>query len=523
MAVMRSRRVFGACLVAFACAVAGSAVVARGTTSRATSWGTFAHVAAGNITTSAARQTVAQNYDALALRGNVTSELLSDLHQRRAGIVLLTYEKAAGLNGAEANDFRTTHPTWLARDASGNVIHPRSDVSTTLGDLTNADFRAWSAQKFAAEVGLGADGAFIDTLGAFFPSDFYTARPYVAGQAVTDAAWRDGSVDLIRRIKAATGRLVIANGFGLGSGATYFPAAADADQLIAAADGVQIENFTRAADAAPTTYRAADKWDQDLAFLESLGTRGKIAFAYTKLKSAASASELATVRDYAVGSFLAAFAPGRSYFGFDDGLAIPQVSSDPAWARNLGLPTGARARSGTDGWSRPFQTGLLTVRVATAPVVSATPTSTSTSTSTSTTSPSTTSTSTTSTTRPPTTTTSTTRPPTTTTSTTAPPTGRYVRVLSPNGGEQWKLGQPHTVSFSGNQIAGYSVVVYLLRNGTLAATIGSATAGSNSQGSITWTPPTNTQPGSAYTVQAVVRGVSPSPSDTSDAPFSLVA
>jgi hypothetical protein len=351
---------------------------ARGVTAAASNWGTFAHLATGDLGATADRQAVAQRYDVIALRGNLTSDILSDLHARRSGIVLLAYEKAAGLNNAEVDALTRDHPDWIAHDRNGDVIHPQSVADTTLGDLTNADFRVWQASKMADEVRLGADGAFIDTLGAYFPDNFYSNRPYVGGVAITDAAWRDGSVDLITKVKLATGRMVIANGFGLGTGAAYASAAADADRLIGAADGVQIESFTRSGNAAADQYITADKWDQDLAFLELLGARGKIALAYTKVKTAASPAQLTALRDYGVGSFLLAFAPGRSYYGFDDGAPIPSVASDVAWARGLGSPTGARTRSGTDGWSRPFQGGTLSVRVANPPVVSGGPSATTT-------------------------------------------------------------------------------------------------------------------------------------------------
>jgi hypothetical protein len=163
---------------------------------------------------------------------------------------------------------------------------------------------------------------------------------------------------------------VIANGFGLGSGNAYFLASADADQLIAAADGVQIEGFTRWGDASPGQFRKAAQWDQDLAYLELLGARGKLALAYTKVNNGGTDAALTSLRDYGLASFLEAFAPGRSYFGFDDGRRIPAISSDAPWAKALRAPAGARSRAGSNGWVRLFQTGKLTVKVASAPVVS---------------------------------------------------------------------------------------------------------------------------------------------------------
>jgi hypothetical protein len=356
-----------AALVGAVTLAATQSLVAHGAPSGG--WGTFVQVATKDLDAGAVRQSVAQAYSTVVLRGPITSSLVTDLHQRRSGIVLLAYDKAAGLNAADVQALTRAHPDWIAHAANGAVIHPRNIPDTTLADLTNPDFRAWQAQQIAAEVRAGADGTFVDTLGAYFPSDFYTARPVVNGAAVTDAAWRDGSVDLIRKVKSLTGKPLVANGFGLGSGQAYYAAAASADLLIAAADGVQIEGFTRWGGAAVGFFRTKAQWDQDLAFLELLGARGKTVLAYTKVAAGASAAQLTSLRDYALGSFLVAFAPGKASFGFDDGKRIPTVVSDPAWARALGAPTGLRSRVDSRGWQRPFGASTLTVLRAAAPSV----------------------------------------------------------------------------------------------------------------------------------------------------------
>jgi hypothetical protein len=350
-------------------AVTGRSMIANGATNPATGWGTFAHIATNDLTTTAAKQTVTQNYNLIALRGPLTAALFTDLHGRRSGITLLAYEKAAGLSAADVKAVSASHPEWIAKDRQGNVIHPDSIPDTTLADLTNAGFRAWQAQQMAGEVAMGADGAFIDTLGAYFPTEFYTSKPWINGAVVTDEAWRDGSADLIRRVKAATGKLVIANGFGLGSGNAYAKSPADSDVLIDAADGVQIEQFTRGGDAPVAQFRKANQWEMDMALVQLLGARGKIALAYTKVNDGGTAAELTSLRDYGLGSFLMAFAPGNAYFGFDDGKRIPTVTSDVAWATSLRSATSTKSAAGTNTWSRPFQGGKLTVKVATAPVV----------------------------------------------------------------------------------------------------------------------------------------------------------
>ena len=244
---------------------------ARGAPAPAPAFGTFVHVATNDLGTASARQAVADAYSIVILRGQLSSSIFADLRQRRPGIVLLAYEKSAGLNASDVSTIAANHPEWIARDASGAAIHPRNIPGTSLGDLTNAGFRAYQASRIAAEVRMGADGAFLDTLGTYFPPDFYTGRPTVAGRLVTDRAWRDGSVDLVRRVKAATDGTVIVNAFGLGTGNAYARSPADADVLIAAADGVQIEGFTRWGDAPAGQVRRTNQWDQDLALVELLG------------------------------------------------------------------------------------------------------------------------------------------------------------------------------------------------------------------------------------------------------------
>ena len=356
---------------------------AQGVTARATEWGTFAHIATNDIADEDDRDDVVQSYDLLALRGKLTPELLADLRTRRPGIVLLAYDKAAGLSDSEVAVIEDTNPEWIALDEDGDEIHPQSIPDVTLGDLTNPAFREWVTNKFVAEVASGTDGVFIDTLGAYFPEEFYTARPVVNGDPVTDAAWRDGSIDLITRIKAATGSTVVANGFGLQNGKNYTDHQADADQLIAAADGVQIEAFTRNSGASASQYATATRLNQDIGFLDSLRARNKLTLAYTKVRVSASSSELDDLRDYALAAFLLGFAPGQSYFGISDDEPIAGVSSDASWARGLGAPTAPRVRSDGEEWSRQFTGGRLTLRAGSAPVVTGATTTTRASTSTS--------------------------------------------------------------------------------------------------------------------------------------------
>ncbi len=337
-------------------------ILVRPTTARAATkpgWGTFVHVATSELAGASARAAIVARYDVIILRGRLTRSLLADLHDRRPGVVLLAYEKAAGLNASEMQTLSGSHPEWIARDANGDTIHPVSAPGTTLADLSNGSYRRWRASRIAEEVRLGADGAFVDTVGAYFPPDFYTGRPVADDRAVTDGQWRRGSADLLRRIKEATGGTVIANGFGLGSGAAYFKRSAAADVLITAADGVQIEGFTRWGDAAVAPPRRPRQWQQDLEFLKMLGDRGKVTLAYTKVKQTDISDEaLEAMRDYSLASFLVAFEPGPAYFGFDS-HQMSSLLSDTGWARRLGAPLSEATPRTVSAWARVFEGGRL--------------------------------------------------------------------------------------------------------------------------------------------------------------------
>jgi hypothetical protein len=180
-----------------------------------------------------------------------------------AGVGAINYEQSFALNDKEAAVARQNG--WLAHTCSGEEIRPKRISSMTLMDPTNPDARAWRADTIAAEtMSHPYVGTFMDTLRAYNPSGFYTGDPC----DITDQLWLDASVDMVNRVKAATGRLVIANGACMGTGAKYYASNQAADPIIAAADAVQIEHFARG------------KPDQDVRFANDLASRAKLTFAH---------------------------------------------------------------------------------------------------------------------------------------------------------------------------------------------------------------------------------------------------
>jgi hypothetical protein len=203
------------------------------------------------------------------VKGRLDGQELISARGTAAVDSIVNYEQAAALNSSEAS--LANSKGYLARTCSGALIHPRSIPSVTLMDLTNPEAVAWRAAMVSSETAVGYDQTYLDTLGSFYPDKFYTGRPCRNGVAITNAQWRDGSISLLTSVRNLTAKPVIANGFGLGSGGGYLRHQADSDLLIAAADGVQIEQFTR-----------SGNLDRDAAYLRILAAKGKTAYAKCK-------------------------------------------------------------------------------------------------------------------------------------------------------------------------------------------------------------------------------------------------
>jgi len=181
-----------------------------------------------------------------------------------SGVRAINYEQSFALNDTEAAYARSRG--WLAKTCGGSEIRPANIRAVTLLDATNAAALEWRAATIADETnGQGYDGTYLDTLRAYHPDGFYDGTPC----GITDAKWLTASVNLVTLVKAKTGgKMVIANGAGMGSGRKYFATNGAADPIIAAADAVHIEHFARRADST-----------EDVGFIDAVTAQGKLAFA----------------------------------------------------------------------------------------------------------------------------------------------------------------------------------------------------------------------------------------------------
>jgi len=202
-----------------------------------------------------------------------------------SGARAVNHEPGFALNSDEAVYARSRG--WLAKTCSGAEIHPVNISQVVLMDASIPAAVAWRTDIFAKQTNEGKfDASLIDTLRAAFPADHYDGVPC----NLNTLAWVDASVATVDQLQAKTNKPVFANGRGLGNAKWYNSVKANADRIINAADGIQIEQFARNDPVADTKY------------LKMLGDLGKYAFA--KCHSTASVCQQA---------FDAGKTPGRSF------------------------------------------------------------------------------------------------------------------------------------------------------------------------------------------------------------------
>jgi len=204
-----------------------------------------------------------RGYDIVVVKGRPRTAELGELRSSHSEPLLVNYEQAFALNAEEAEYARSKG--WLAETCAGNEIHPENIPDVTLLDATVGDALEWRTDLIAGDTAEGFYAStYLDTLRAFFPDDFYDGIP--CGLSHED--WLQASMDTVELVQRKTGKAVIANGSGLQTGKNYFDHKAEADELMALADGVQIEHF----------LRSRSSMEQDLGFIAAINDAGKDAY-----------------------------------------------------------------------------------------------------------------------------------------------------------------------------------------------------------------------------------------------------
>jgi len=324
-------------------------------------FGLYHHVPAGDLEKPALRQDLTTNFSLVTVRGDEgsTTAGVGDLLKNRGNTAVYLYRRGTAVSEEDAAALGRDHPDWVAHDAAGKVV--TSNAGGQVIDITNPAVREWLVSGVTRDVKAGAyDGVYLDVLGSFFSARFYSGRPVIGGTPLADAGWRDASIAVVKAVKAATGKPVVANGFGLQNGKNYADHKADSDLLIAAADGIQIEQFVRNGNMGLDKYKATKRWREDVAFVAALGREGKIVLADTRVRSTADVAAVGRQREYALASFLLG-AEGPARFRFAEGAGTGTVDGGMSEIiSGLGPPLAAAKNEG-DVMSREFANGDVRV------------------------------------------------------------------------------------------------------------------------------------------------------------------
>jgi hypothetical protein len=252
-----------------------------------------------------------------------------------------------------------SHPEYFARDASGRLIHIRSQPQATLMDQGNPGWRAFHAARLANYLQVyDFDGVDLDSMGWGAVRSYTTSKPVnpATGRTYTSKEWLDLSVLTLNAVKAAVGdKLVLFNGLTNGTSYTVTSVLATSN-----ADGGIAEGFLRNPTTAATAFPGVSAWLANVHMLQDMEARGKLFLAWTKLWLPATEAQKQAWNTFALATYLLANG-GRSYFNFLGSAGGDRTSIVyPNQQAALGAPLGPYTVAGPV-YSRAFEHGVVSV------------------------------------------------------------------------------------------------------------------------------------------------------------------
>jgi hypothetical protein len=301
--------------------------------------------------------------------GPVYGNMIAQLHAWNPGLRVLVYDlgpyTVAGT--AEYETLMAEHPDYFARDAQGNLITVTAAggspayPANTLMDEGNPGWQAWEAQRVASNIAeWGFDGAYIDSMGpgVFTGSTSGVPIDPSTGQAYTPAQWLAAGAQALDVIKAAIGSKFLFS-TGLVNGVEYQE---ETSALAGStANGFQTDSWMRLSDASPTAWPSPSLLASDLAMVQSLQAQGKAFFAWTKVWTAATPTQVSAWNTYALAAYLLVDNGVNDYYTFDSPFDSDRTTIFyPDELAALGAPLGPFTLS--DGvYTRSFQHGSVTL------------------------------------------------------------------------------------------------------------------------------------------------------------------
>lgn len=270
------------------------------------------------------------------------------------------------VNGTFAfpNELRSIPTTWYAHDSAGKGIQSKQ-FGNTLMDPTNAGWIANRQQRCASLIAAsGFDGCFLDAMGpAPVKASYMSSLPYNKATHAnwTLHDWLGQSAHLGAMVKASVKpKLVFVN--GIQQGLEYFNSAGPTSAILAGVDGGMFELFLRAPGDKIGRYPNETRWLADVKAVADMAAHGKTALLLTKVWVSGTAAQFAAWDEFTRAAFLMGYGGNAClHFQTDRGVSVV----NPAWAVDLGAPTGSFVKTSAGYYSRSFATGLALANLTT--------------------------------------------------------------------------------------------------------------------------------------------------------------
>jgi len=243
---------------------------------------------------------------------------------------LTSLDRQCGCSDANFYDsFKSQHPEWLLRDASGNLVGtfvsqlgPSRQIAIDVGNPALVD--AWANWAFAAMDRYGWDGVFADNVvrGTFYNWSAVPVNPRT-GRNYTTAEYRQDTLAALQRMRQAfdaRGKIFVGNHTG-GWESFDDPLI---QQQVTAMHGVEIEGCFLS----PDGYYSESQWIQQTQYLDFANRRGIL----TMCNGVGDAHRDAGRRSYLLASYLLT----------KEGMSnLAEVNSVNEWWGGLDLALGA--------------------------------------------------------------------------------------------------------------------------------------------------------------------------------------
>jgi Hypothetical glycosyl hydrolase family 15 len=307
----------------------------------------------GSVSNTVDAVAVAKRSDIVIGPAGAYDDFRTLMHTAHPGIVIAPYRNAISVGGGNFLFIKQNHPSWLLRDAAGNLM--QDSFGAYLINPADPGVRQWHANAALASQAAGWDAIYLDCLGTYgleafggTPIDPSTGKPY------TVKSWLAATRGLAIIVRNAVRVPVIGN--GMRDGSTYW---SGNNVLVDGIDAGVFEGCFRGATEPIDDWPTLAEWNLHLSALSDLQARGRWALCMTKAWTATTSAQQRRWHDFALASFLLV-SRSNAYFVFSGAKGDMPLTSWGEESLKIGSPTTGRIQQGR-AYLRRFTTGISLV------------------------------------------------------------------------------------------------------------------------------------------------------------------